>query len=216
VNVKVSARAYLLAAARFHHDWLCYWRDVEPMADDRFFELLGPFRAEVEKFCIQYKRTDGVRDAAREFCRKAVTEEAEDRYSVEDTLRFAKAYEAMTKQLARALKRVVEGFGGDCYNDLCDALPLAGKGIVLRALASDPRSGRPRREGFLEHQEVAEAVRELGKEWHSLIWHGENYVCDALKRAARYYWLHLVRTGGDGTEWDVEEQQVLSWGETPE
>jgi hypothetical protein len=216
MDIKGSAREYLLAAAKFDRNWLSFWRDVEPLPDDRFLELLPLLRVEVEKFRFRHKRTDGVRDAAREFCRKAVTKENEDRYSPEDGLRFAKAYERMKGRLARALDRVVEGLGDDSYSDLCDSLPLAGESIIQRALATHPKSGRPRREGFLDHQEVEDAVRELGQGWHGFIWNGENYICDALKRATRHYWLYLVRTGEDGTDWSPAEQQVLSWGDTPE
>jgi hypothetical protein len=40
---------------------------------------------------------------------------------------------------------------------------------------------------------------------------GENYVYSALKEEARRWWLCILLTGRDGTEWTPEEQEALSF-----
>lgn len=216
MEIKAAAKEYLIAAARFDRAWDEYCSTIEPLSDERFFALLPLFRAEIEKFQFRYARTDGVEVAGREFYRKTVTGENEGQYTFEEALHFAKAYDRMYSRLDQALHEIVDECSDDGYSDLCDSLPLADEETVKRSLRSHPMSDRPRRDGFLNNDEFDEALRGLGDEWYRFIRRGENYVRDGLRRAARYYWLHLVRTGGDGTDWDDEAQRVLSGCQTPE
>lgn len=94
-----------------------------------------------------------------------------------------------------------------------DSYPLAGRELVERALASHPKSERPRREGYLDEREVAIAVLEkLGLQWHKLICEGENYIVSALESACRKCYLHRILTGRDEqVAWTEDEKSAVDF-----
>lgn len=90
---------------------------------------------------------------------------------------------------------------------------MAGKTIVERCLATHPKSKKPRREGFLDEDEIAQAIEEsLGERWRKLICNGENYVESTLSDQAKKWFVNnLLGDHVPGTpDWTDEEQSLLS------
>ncbi len=133
-------------------------------------------------------------------------------YTFEVAAGFVKWYGRLKGKIDRAMAHLFE-FHGDSFGDLVDAYPLAGRELVERALASHPKSDRPRREGYLDEQEVRDAVREkLGPAWHKLICVGENYVVQALEAACYRSYLHRILSGEDTrVVWTEEEQRAAEF-----
>ena len=103
--------------------------------------------------------------------------------------------EALKGKIDHAIGHLYE-FHGDSFGDLVDSYPLAGRELVERALASHPKSDRPRREGYLDEREVGDAVLEkLGLQWYKLSARGANYVANTLEAACRNCYLHRILTG---------------------
>jgi hypothetical protein len=201
------AKTHLLAKSAFNRAYCQYWHtEIKPCSDETGWKLLAAFRDQVERFVFEYKRTEqGVNHAAWEIVRLELVGEAD--YGFEDVVGFAKWYEILKNKIGRAIAHLYD-FHGDSFGDLVDSYPLAGHELVMRALASHPKSGHPRREGFLDEREVSAAVLEkLGPPWHKLICRGENYVAKALEVACRKYHLRRVLTGRDEqVAWTEEEK----------
>jgi hypothetical protein len=208
--VRDAAKAHLLAKSAFNRAYIRFWHTVELCDDPTGYRLLYQLREHINQYVFKYKRADvGVKNAANEFFRLVAVDGAD--YSMSEALGFVKWYSKTTRLIGRAIGNLFE-FHGDSFGDLCDSLPLAGDAIIKRCLATNPTSGRPRREGFLEEQEIAEAVgTALDEQWRKFICAGENYVCSALEEQARKWWLYRLLTGRDDTEWTPAEQEALSY-----
>lgn len=198
-----KAKAHLLAQAAFNQEWIRYWHTVQPCTDEVGWKVMETFRGTVDLYVFKYKRGDvGIKQSAWEVFRQTLTGEAE--YSFDDALGFVKWYEQLKQKISRGISHLFD-YHGDSYGDLVDSYPLAGKSLAERALASNPKSDRPRREGFLDETEVRESVKELGEQWYKLIAHGENYVESSLEHAAVKAYLHRVLTGRD--------EETAEWAE---
>lgn len=186
------AKAFLQAKAKFNKAYIGYWHTVEPVDDDMGFKILEVFRGAVKTYVFDYARGHtGLEQAAREVFRLVLVEEAD--YTFEQAVRFVRWYEQLKHRIGRAIGHLYE-FRGDSFGDLVDSYPLAGRELVERALASHPRSDRPRREGFLDELEVGNAVLDkLGLQWHKFIVGGENYVASTLAKAAYRAYVSQIR-----------------------
>jgi hypothetical protein len=206
------AKAYLLAKSAFNRAHCGFWHaEVQPCSDETGWKLLDTFRATVEHFRFKRGREElGIKNAAWELFRCQLVGDAD--YSFEEATGFVKWYERLRNKIGGAIAHLYE-FHGDSFGDLIDAFPLAGRELVERALASHPKSSRPRREGFLDERELDEAVREkLGPGWHSLICRGENYIVRALETACYKCYVYRVLTGDDErVAWTDAEQSAVDF-----
>jgi len=155
---------------------------VTELPEDRFWELQAVFQRDVCTFRFGYKRTNGVDQAAREFFRKPLADDfgKYDSYSPEEAISFAKSWDGWRQKLYQPLFDVVEDRGDDAYGDLLDALPLAGRDLVSKALAGE----------FGNQRQFDAAVQEGcggNDQLAKLILHGENYVGMSLADAAQEY-----------------------------
>ncbi len=206
------AKAHLLAKSAFNRAYCRFWQtDVKTCSDETGWKLLKTFREEVEKFFFKLNRSErGIELAAWEIFRLELVGEAD--YSFEDVVGFVKWYQVLKNRIGQAIGYLYE-FQGDSFGDLVDSYPLAGAELVERALASHPKSDRPRREGYLDEREIAEAVLEkLGLQWQKLICRGENYVESALETACHKCYLHRVLTGRDEQiAWTEEKKGAVNF-----
>jgi hypothetical protein len=159
----------------YFEQWCRFWATVKPIGKSRFWELLKLFRNEIEVYCFNYKRTNGVEDAAWEFFRKVLTGQAS--YSAQEAYGFVKAYEKI-KSLLDKKHAALSDYCGDGFGDLMDSLPLAGEEFFGRR--------------FTTESDLNCAVNELGVNWSNFI-HGENYVEMMLEDAAKKYTLVVAR-----------------------
>jgi hypothetical protein len=211
-EVPQLAKAYLLAKSAFNRAYCRFWHsEVQPCSDEIGWMVMDVFRREVEEFQFKLEREEqGINHAAWEVFRLELVGQAD--YRFEDAVAFVKWYGVLKNKIGRAIGHLYE-FHGDSFADLVDAYPLAGRELVERALASHPKSERPRREGYLDEREVGDAVKEkLGSRWYKLICQGENYVLQALERACRKSYLHRVLTGQDAQiTWTEDEQSAADF-----
>jgi diadenosine tetraphosphate (Ap4A) HIT family hydrolase len=167
-----------------------FMRGVMPMPwDDRFWQLLEHLR-ELIKGNLERGAGEVILHAAREFFRQAyVTEPPLEphEYLMEEALQWMQAYESLTRKLDLALADLYE-FHGDSFGDLIDSLPLGGRELCERALKTSARS----RDGFLDEQEVSEAIKALPPPWSHLVAH-ENYVNSCLREKAHEYLIAWMR-----------------------
>ena len=206
------AKAHLLAKSAFNRAYCRFWQaEVKPCSDETGWKLLEIFRGEIERYHFKFKRREeGIKQAAWEIFRQELVGQTD--YGFEDLVGFVKWYGALKGKISQAIGHLYE-FHGDSFGDLVDSYPLAGRELVERALATHPKSDRPRREGYLDEQEVGAAVLEkLGSQWHKLICEGENYVVSALEVACRKCYLHRILTGRDEqTAWTEDEKSALNF-----
>jgi len=211
-DLHILAKAHLLARSVFNRAYRRSWEnEVKPCSDETGWKLLEFFRREVEKFRLKQKREEqGIQVAAWEIFRLELVGDAD--YSFEDAVGFVKWYGMLNGKIGLAIEHFYE-FLGDSFADLVDSYPLAGQELVERALASHPDSDRPRREGYLDEEEVRDAVGEsLGSEWRKLICGGANYVRIALEGACYKCYLHRVLTERDErTTWTEEEKSAATF-----
>jgi len=206
------AKAHLLAKSAFNREYCRFWQtQVKACSDDTGWKLLAVFREQVEKFCFKLKRREeGIKQAAWEILRQELVGASDHRF--EEVVGFAKWYAVLTGKVGIAIGHLYE-FHGDSFGDLVDSYPLAGRELVDRALASHPKGDRPRREGYLDQQEIGNTLLErLGSNWHSLICEGQNYVVSALELACRKCYLHRILTGRDEQiAWTEDEKSALDF-----
>lgn len=182
-NEKIELPAELISAAVCVHQankdyesqWIKFWLSIRPVKKTRFWELLNLFRKEVEVFCFNYKRTNGVEDAAWEFFRKALVGQAS--YSAQEAYGFVKAYEKVKSILDKRHASLFD-YCGDGFGDLIDSLPLAGEEFFGRKFSTE--------------SELHSAIKELSGGWAAFI-EGENYVEMMLEDAAKKYTLSVAR-----------------------
>lgn len=205
------AKTYLLAKSAFNRAYCGWSHMLPPCSDEVGWRLLDAFRSEVKYFVFDLKRAEGgTGDASWEVFRKTLTDESD--YHFADAAGFVKWYKALTNKIARGIGHLYD-YHGDTFGDLADSYPLAGRELVERALASDPKSTRPRREGYLDEDEVTSAVREKhGDPWYKLICRGENYVARKLEVASYNCYLHRILTGrGECVSWTPDEQSAVEF-----
>ena len=206
------AKIYLLTKSAFNRAYVRFWNEhVKACTDDVGWKLLDVLRRNVEQYYFKYGRRDrGIEDAAWELFRLELVGEAD--YGQEDSRGFVKWYRAIKGRIDQSISHMFD-FQGDSFGDLVDSYPLAGRELVERALASNPKSDRPRREGFLDEGELRGGVLEkLGPPWHKLICEGENYVAAALEKACYKCYLIRIRTGPcEQVVWTEEEQEAVSF-----
>jgi hypothetical protein len=207
-KVKARGKRLLLACGRWHNAWVSYFATVQPCDDEKGFAILDQFRKHVETFVFGYGRKDvGVKHAADELFRLTATGQAD--YTYDEALAFVVWYDQLKGRIENSIGHLFD-FHGDSFGDLCDSLPLAGREIVERCLASHKKSGK-RREGFLNEDEISQAI--TSDKWRNFC-NGENYVEMALSTQAENWFLHTLKTGEDAG-WTVEEQKILSWASLP-
>jgi diadenosine tetraphosphate (Ap4A) HIT family hydrolase len=188
------ARAHLLAEKAFNRAYRQFWEaEVTACPQGTGWKLLEVFRREVDRYRIKLDRSErGIEQAAWEIFRLELVGKAD--YTFKDVVGFVKWYRELKSRIELAIGHLYE-FHGDSFADLVDSYPLAGQHLVDRALATHPESDRPRREGYLDEQEICEAVLEkLGPQWHNLICKGGNYVLSVLEAACQKCYLHRVLT----------------------
>jgi len=206
------AKAYLLAKSAFNRAYCRHWKaGGKPCTDEVGWKLLEVFRDLVEEYQFKLERREqSIKQAAWELFRQELVGQAY--YTFEDVVGFVKWYRMLKSGIERAIGHLYE-FHGDSFEDLVDSYPLAGRKLVERALASHPKSDRPRREGYLDEGEIGSAVLEkLGSQWHKLICEGENYVVSTLEAACRKSYLHRILTGRDEhVAWTEEEKSAVGF-----
>lgn len=170
------------ANAEYTKQWNVFWQGVKPVTKARFWELLQLFRKEIEVYCFNYGRTNGVEDAAWEFFRKVLT--GESKYSEAEAYGFVKAYEKAKHLLDKRLAKLFE-FGGDEFDDLMDSLPLVGEEFFGREFSTEA--------------ELYSALNGLGPKWKKFI-HSENYVEMYLEDAAKKFTLSRCQESDDSSE----------------
>lgn len=131
------------ADAAYERAFVAYYQALEPLPDERFWELCLFFSRLVANR-VKSSR-NAVTSAADEFFRLTATGESEIRsggydgdhppYDVRDAARFVVSYDVVSGKLHDALDDVVEDMSDDVYSDLTDALPLAGELFCKRCLA---------------------------------------------------------------------------------
>lgn len=184
---RTAAVAYLAGKNKVQRH---YWRllhGLEPLPDAEFFPVLDLFRVEVAYFV---KRGDSrmvaVKNAATEFFRKAVVGDYE--FDYETALRFYVTYKKLKNRVGRAIGDLFD-YHGDGFGDLVDALPLGGKALVERALATDTK--RPNRAGFLTEKELYDAFKDVEEPFKALMDH-ELYVASSLEDGGlEYLWSYM-------------------------
>lgn len=185
-NLRKHAQRLNLAETRFEKTFNL-WRnkEVKPCDDETGWKILDAFRHEVGYYYFDLRRYDvGIEHAAWELFRKCLTGECN--HTIGEILQFVEWYGVLTSRISKAFRDLSLDRGDDSFGDLTDSLPLAGRKIVERCLATDPRSGKPKREGFLEAKELYEAIKsDLSEDWYKLICEGENYVEMALSDSAK-------------------------------
>ena len=182
-ELKPKSVAYRKGQASYNRAFRDYFANkVTELPEGRFWELQAVFRGEVCTFRLAYGRTNGVEQAASEFFRKPLADDfgKAPRYTLDEAVRFAKSWQGWRGRLYQPLFDVVQARGDDAYGDLLDALPLAGREVIEKALASE-----------FGNQGQLEAAVLIGcdgsKKLADLILHGENYVGTSLADASREF-----------------------------
>jgi hypothetical protein len=182
-GLKQKAIAYCEAKEQFTRAFRDYFANrATELPEDRFWELQAVFQRDVCTFRFGYKRSNGVEQAAGEFFRKPLAGDfgKAPNYSLEEAISFAKSWSGWRGRLYQPLFGVVEGRGDDAYGDLLDALPLAGRDVICKALAREFGNQRQFEASVL-------AGCDGNDQLANLILHGENYVAMALADAAQEY-----------------------------
>jgi len=182
-DLKQKAIAHRTANEQYNTAFRGYFANqVTELPEDRFWELQAVFQRDVCTFRFGYKRTNGVDQAAREFFRKPLADDFGKApiYSLEEAISFAKSWQGWRGRLYQPLFDVVEDRGDDAYGDLLDALPLAGRDLVCKALAREFGNQSQFDASVLEGCSGNEQLAKL-------ILHGENYVAMSLADAAQEY-----------------------------
>jgi hypothetical protein len=204
------AKSLLLARSAFNKAYIHHWHATEPCDDATGRRLLVLFREQIKKFVFDYERKDvGVEHAADEIFRRVLTGEAN--YTFAEACGFVRWYGKLKGRISRAVGHLFEHHG-DSFGDLCDSYPLADQDLVERALASHPKSKKPRRDGFLDEKEMRDAVLEkIGLRWHKFICKGENYIESALEKAAKLCYLHRVMESKENVTWSEAELEAANF-----
>jgi hypothetical protein len=186
MNVQQAARAYTTAREGYYECFKTHFENrVQPLDDDRFWQLLPVFVQEIRLFRLTYGRTNGVPQAAEELFRKPLakdfvrsTPERLPTYTLDEAMQFAKSWEVLIHQLYPALHEVVANHSDDTFGDLLDNLLLLGREFFQQAVSG----------GFKRMSQLVRAVhgrcREL-KMPARFVLEGENYLGMNLYEAAR-------------------------------
>lgn len=189
LNLAEVAKHFRAAEREYHTAFQTYFdEEVQTLPGRRFWQLWAVFRAEAVHFRFQRNITNGIESAANELFRKALAGDFQllcgrvtvASFTMAEAVQFAKSWRQLSRDLYEPLFDVVTGRGDDAYGDLLDALPLASRKVVMRALEH----------GYLNDRDLEEAVRSscrVHPPMADLILHGENYVAASLFEAARQY-----------------------------
>jgi hypothetical protein len=200
MELRDLAIAYRASLANYAKAFRRHFQEsVTVLADDRFWTLQGVFRTEVCKFRFNCGGSNGVEQAAQELFRKPLAGDFDDNptYMLEEAIQFAKTWPSIHNRLYRPLFDVVQDRGDDAYGDLLDALPLAGREVVEKAVGG----------GLANEQQFEAAVLEgcaADERLATFILHGENYVAMSLADAARDAFA--------GDAWSQAERKVEATG----
>ena len=166
------------ALSNFRDAYQKLWRQFSerlPLLEDaEFWEVLNAYRELVVLYRFNYGRTNGVKQAAEELCRRAWVGEGE--FNLNTIFRFAKTYPEVGRKMAKVLPD--EYGGGDSYTDAKDNLPLCGGGFPLGAQFLDVESFR---------LAVRNALQGMDEKLPRFITAGENYNAMSLREAAEKY-----------------------------
>ena len=165
-----------------------YWRllaTLDKLTDDEFFATLELFRVEVAEYLKRGQpKATAVEKAATEFYRKAVVGAYE--FDYEFALRFLVTYKKIKGRISRAISELFD-YHGDGFGDLVDSLPLGGKALIERAMASGPN----KREGFLTERELYDAFKGVDEPFKGLV-DKELYVESSLEDGGlEYLWSYM-------------------------
>jgi hypothetical protein len=171
------------------HFWQ-FMHGVQPMPlRDRFWMLLDHFR-ELVTCNLDRKRGEPIADAAHEFFRLGFVTKPPlqgDEYLMEEALQWFQGYKALKRELGKALTDLYD-FHGDSFGDLIDSMPLGGRALCERALKTASRC----REGFLNQEEVCDAIKGLAQPWRKLV-SEELYVASTLEEKAQEFLIFWMR-----------------------
>lgn len=187
-EAKQAAKAYLVAKSNFEKAYIRHWASVQPCNDTMGFRLLHLFQQQVQTYVFDHNRgaDPGLKYAANEMYRLIAVGKAS--YTLEELNGFVVWYAELKARIGRAIDGLFE-FHGDGFGDLCDSLPLGGKKIVQKCLATSPE--RLKRSGFLSEEEIEEAIEKtVGPQWVKLICKGENYIESTLDNQAKKWFLY--------------------------
>ncbi len=96
-----------------------------------------------------------------------------------EAMQFANMWDSMSDKLYKPLFDIINDRGDDAYGDLLDALPLAGREVVERALKKE----------FANENELGAAIRTSVESFEDgkarIILRGENYFAMSLRDEAR-------------------------------
>jgi len=160
-----------LSVAKFRHNrsFEDFFATVKSMGQKKFWEVMDLFKREIETFVFEYKRTNGVEQAARELFRKVLCKQIP--YSMLDLCEFVVAYEKTERSLEKRCRHAVD-LHGDSYCDFFDSLPVVGKELMSQKSWSQA--------------ELQCFWNRLDPKWKTFV-EGENYVWMQLKDAAKEY-----------------------------
>ncbi len=207
-DLTLLAKNMLLAKGSFNKAYISHWHTQKPTDDETGWKILEVFRKQIQSYSFDYKRGDvGIEQAAWEIFRLILVGQAT--YTFEEAVGFVKWYEQLKNKIGKGISGVFD-FHGDGFSDLCDSYPLAGKELVERALATNPKSGKPKRDGFLDESEITDSVQEKqGNQWHKFVL-GENYVERRLEQAAYKAFLQNI-LGNEEVFTTNEERSVVDY-----
>jgi hypothetical protein len=191
--IEHAARAFAQARDRYHDCFRQYFdQRVQPLSDDRFWQLQSVFRDEIRSFRFVMNRSDGVARAADEFFRNPYTGHFSDRngralprYSLDEAMQFAKTWGEIVDRLYPVLFSVVTNRSDDTYGDLIDSLSLLGREVLEQAVEGK----------FTKMSQLLRAARARCKELSlppAFVLEGENYVGSCLYESAMDYFAHRV------------------------
>lgn len=177
MELQELALAMVRAKEVFHEAWVKYFKKLPPLKPSRFWEILEVFQEQVRKRRFEYKRTDGVDDAAWEVMRLALVGEAQ--YTIDEAIRFAATYGLACAQCDKRYRKLFE-FECDSKNDLMDSMPLLGRACLTI--------------GAMSEEDLREQVMEMTPQGFTrrFIAYGENYcemrLIDAAEKLAVAEW----------------------------
>ena len=200
-ELRAAAAAREKAGKAYDDQFRKYLSALPDLPGDEFWVLVTVLRHLIKKAAAGENGRRAVDRACAEFFRLPLAGEeaklagtARVRYDLTDACRFAKSYGAYGAAADAAFDDAGAelGRGDDSYNDLLDALPLAGEAAYKKVLAARPRT----------EEELNELVRPLGPFWADFVLEGENYVETTLTRQARKY---VASALGHVTEDDLDD-----------
>ena len=187
-EMMTAAKNLAAAKTAFYYLWNEFVHGLKPLADERFWHILNVYRDCINTYRFEYRRSNGVEQAAEELMRKALVGEAD--YSLDEAIQFAYTYDHMVAKVRKRYGKLFE-FCGDSFGDLMDSLVLCGPvcltwkpkgeieipccvGQAMEMVFPDNHTG---------------AIPDERFRFVNFICRGENYCEMMLHDAAKHYWL---------------------------